>query len=101
MNQKDQKDGRVLKNNLENALADSEQLLFIRSVNSELDINGKHIIRPWCSWELGNFYTKNKDEKYFINLYSVRDYKDKSNIQIHGMKLFQDVVGQKLTGPAI
>ena len=89
-------DGRVVKNMLQVRLDESEQLLFLRTLNSELDIQGKQMLRPWCAWELGNFYRREYgEEKYLINLYSVDYY---SNTLIHGLKLFTGVVGKRLQG---
>ena len=89
-------DGRELKRILQMRLDESMQLLFLRTLNSELDIQGKQMIRPWCAWELGNFYGKEHgEEKYLINLYSVDCY---SNILIHGLKLYTGVQGNKLQG---
>lgn len=60
----------VTKKKLEDALADSNQFLFLRTTNSELRIRGNNnSIRQWCAWEIGNFYTKYKDEKYYTSFY--------------------------------
>ncbi len=92
-------DGRVVKSMLQARLDESVQLLFLRTLNSELDIQGKQLLRPWCAWELGNFYQKKKgEEKYLINLYSVDCY---SNALIHGLKLFTGVEGNRLQGTEI
>ena len=88
------KDGRILKSILENELKSSEQLLFLRTLNSELDIQGKQMLRSWCAWELGNFYYKSH-EKYLINLYSVDKYE---NLQLHGLMLYTGIVGNRLNG---
>lgn len=51
--------GRQLKYDLNNALCRSNQLLFLRTPNSELKIHGGNgYIRHWCAWEIGNFYAK-------------------------------------------
>lgn len=51
--------GRQLKYDLNNALCRSNQLLFLRTPNSELKIQGGNgCIRQWCAWEIGNFYAK-------------------------------------------
>ncbi len=94
-------DGIALKNYLKKELSDSRQLLFLRTVNSELDIQGKQMLRSWCAWELGNFYGIKKDEKYMINLYSVESYKNSNNIQLHGLKLYTGVNNGLLTGNKI
>lgn len=58
------------KKKLEYALKDSNQFLFLRTTNSELRIRGNNnSIRQWCAWEIGNFYTKHKEEKYYTSFY--------------------------------
>ncbi|MFR7390360.1 MAG: hypothetical protein ACLUTU_16370 [Blautia faecis] len=55
---------------MEDALKDSNQFLFPRTTNSELRIRGNNnSIRQWCAWEIGNFYTKHKEEKYYTSFY--------------------------------
>lgn len=99
MHQKELNDGREIKRGLKSELRRSSQLLFLRTLNSELDIQGKQYLKPWCSWELGGFYNANNpNEKYLLNLYSVDGYK---NTQLHGLKLFTGVVGQRLQGREI
>ena len=44
----------ITKKILEDELNRSNQLLFLRTINSELRIRGNHSIRQWCSWEIGN-----------------------------------------------
>lgn len=55
-----------LKKNLNYFLNASNKLLFLRSVNSELHTyvktyglfrQNKRMVRQWCSWEIGNYYT--------------------------------------------
>ena len=92
-------DGIKLKRMLNNELTNSNQLLFLRTVNSELDISGKQYLKPSCSWELGNFYHgRNGDDKFLINLYSVDGYK---NSQLHGLRLYTGVVNKRLEGKVI
>lgn len=94
-----EEDGRIVKNMLQTRLDESDQLLFLRTINSELDIQGKQMLRPWCAWELGNFYRRESgEEKYLINLYSVDCY---SNPLIHGLKLFTGVSENRLQGTEI
>ena len=58
------------KEKLEDALKDSDQFLFLRTTNSELRIRGNNnSIRQWCAWEIGNFYTKHKEDKYYTSFY--------------------------------
>lgn len=92
-------DGEVLKHKLQDELYQSDQLLFLRTINSELDIQGKQFLRPWCAWELGNYYNvKNGEEKYLINLYSIDEYK---NVQTHGLRLFSGIIDQRMQGAKI
>lgn len=63
-------DSIITKKELEDALGGSDQLLFLRTTNSELRIRGNNnSIRQWCAWEIGNFYTKHKNEKYYTSFY--------------------------------
>lgn len=99
MHNDEESDGRVLKDKLKRCLNQSSQLLFLRTLNSELDIQGKQYIKPWCSWELGGFYNgKNPNEKYLLNLYSVDNYR---NIQLHGLKLYTEIRAGKMQGNVI
>ena len=60
----------ITKSKLERALADSDQFLFLRTTNSELRVRGNNnSIRQWCAWEIGNYYNKHKDEKYYTSFY--------------------------------
>ncbi len=60
----------ITKSKLENALADSDQFLFLRTANSELRVRGNNSsVRQWCAWEIGNFYNKHKEEKYYTSFY--------------------------------
>lgn len=60
-----EEDGRIVKNMLQTRLEESSQLLFLRTLNSELDIQGKQMQRPWCAWKLGNFYRKESGEEMY------------------------------------
>ena len=94
MNQGKQEDGNLLKKSLSYELRKSRQLVFLRSPKSELSIQGGHVIRPWCSWELGNFYgcccgvPDKRYEMFLLNLYSVRPY---DNPMLQGMNVFTGV----------
>lgn len=59
----------ITKNQLDKELNNSSQLLFLRTLNSELDYYDSPQIRQWCSWEIGNYYTKNKNKKFYVNFY--------------------------------
>lgn len=61
--------GSITKEKLEDVLKDSNQFLFLRTPNSELRLRGNNSIRQWCAWEIGNFYTKHKEEKYYTSFY--------------------------------
>lgn len=65
-------DSSITKKQLDLELNKSVQFLFLRTLNSELDYYGSSQIRQWCSWEIGNYYTKNKQKKYYINFYGKR-----------------------------
>jgi len=70
------KQSSVTKEKLEVALNDSDQFLFLRTPNSELRMSGNNSIRQWCAWEIGNFYTKHKEEKYYTSFYDKTDFKN-------------------------
>ena len=101
MHHKKMVDGIKLKMDLQKELDGSKQLLFLRTINSELDIQGKQMLRSWCAWELGNFYRNKRGEKYIINLYSVESYKNDYNIQLHGLKLYTGISSGLLSGMII
>lgn len=91
-------DGIILKDSLNTALSSSEQLLFLRSINSELNIGGFKSIRKWCSWEVGNFYsnsTGNNTQKYFLNLYGELPL---GNLHLHGFSLLDSISNSRLIG---
>ena len=79
----------ITKKILEDELNRSNQLLFLRTINSELRIRGNHSIRQWCSWEIGNFYTKHSDEKYYTSFY---DTIEASNDILDTFKPMKEVV---------
>lgn len=59
----------ITKTQLDDELGKSSQLLFLRTLNSELNYYDRPQIRQWCSWEIGNYYTKHKNEKFYVNFY--------------------------------
>lgn len=82
------KSGEDIKQNLMKEILLSDQLLFLRTINSEFSIRGSGNIRGWCSWELGSFYSikkNNKYSKFYIELYR-RGETSSNNIQLDGMK---------------
>lgn len=86
--------GTITKNMLEKALAESEQLLLLRTTNSELHMPGNYnFIRQWCSWEIGNFYTKHKTEKYYTSFY---DRVLPTNDILDSFKPMRDIVQGKI-----
>lgn len=88
------KDGKVLKEKLRENLVQSEQFLFLRSVNSELHLGGSYYVRPWCAWELGNYYEHIKDEKYYISLYGTPPV---NNMQLDGLKMLKGICRGRLS----
>lgn len=85
--------GIITKSSLNNELNTSDQFLFLRTPRSELGIARYKGIRQWCSWEIGNFYCKRKDEKYYINSYDIIPTK---NDMLDSFKPMIDVVGGKI-----
>ena len=82
-----ERNGKLLKEKLENELKESSQLLFLRTTASELNLRGNHIIRQWCSWEIGNFYSKKKEQKYLLAFYN----QNNRNILLDSFHVFHDV----------
>mgnify|MGYP003301738567 CR=1 FL=1 len=103
-------DGAEIKTNLQKALSDSEQFLFLRTSNSELGKSDTKQIRSWCSWEFGNFYgptskglVDRAEEKYYIQVYSDLNKKrtrKKAAVPtiIDGLKRLSDIKQGRLVG---
>lgn len=84
----------ITKRKIDEVLANSAQLLFLRTANSELRVPGNNnSIRQWCAWEIGNFYTKHKEEKYYTSFY---DSAVPKNEILDTFKPMKDVVGGKI-----
>lgn len=94
------KNGVYIKRHLSKALWYSEQFLFLRSLNSELQIKGSYNIKGWCSWEMGNYYRSGYREKYYIELYSRPDTKRKTegSLQLDGFKKVSSIEHGRLHG---
>ena len=103
-------DSAEIKSNLQRALSDSEQFLFLRTTNSELGKTDTKQIRSWCSWEFGNFYgpisnglADRAQEKYYIQVYANMNKKEtrKKTVAptiIDGLKCLSDVKHGRLVG---
>lgn len=100
--------GIDIKANLKKELLRSKQLLFLRTINSELTIRGSGNIRGWCSWELGSFYSLdhcfyrqrfsedlNKNNKFYISIYKSKN-PEINNKQLDGIKPLMEIRGGKL-----
>lgn len=79
----------ITKRQLDDVLKQSDQFLFLRTLNSEFDYYEEKQIRQWCSWEIGNFFTKHRNQKYLINFYGK---KPKDNDLLSTFKEFKYVV---------
>lgn len=96
----DKLEGEMIKSELTEEMRNAEQLLFLRSAQTELKLPGR-MIRGWCSWDLGNFYSYCEEkgqvgsEKYIYNLY---DNDMDQNLQLAGMKCYERVYNQRLEG---
>lgn len=88
-------DGKITKKELESALVESDQFLFLRTPNSELHIKGNNSIRQWCSWEIGFFYLKNRAEKYYTSFYDKRPTR---NDMLDTFSAMLDVVNGEVIG---
>ena len=107
MNQGPYTDGDRLKLSLFNELIGSNQLLFLRTPQSELSLKGNKSITQWCAWEIGNFYGQGCScyrrcpyEQYIINLYSESN-DSFNNMVFHGMQKLTDVKNRRLIGETI
>ena len=80
---------KVTKQELEKALCDSNQFLFLRTTNSEFHVRGNNSIRQWCSWEIGFYYSKNQHEKYYTSFY---DKQPTRNDLLDSFSIMTDVV---------
>ena len=88
-----------IKQNLHKELQNSNQLLLLRTVNSELNIRGRKMIRGWCSWELGVFYNVSSGSinKYYIELYCDNDKNNLDTIdQLDGINKLTGIVNGRL-----
>lgn len=111
MHEEAQTDSRKLKALLNMELSHSEQLLFLRTTNSELCIQGQHYIRPWCMWEIGNYYRnsnhcvksnmrgKGREQSYLLNLYSVDRYE--KDLHLHGFRILESIEKSMMVGREI
>lgn len=78
-------DGAILKDLLYSEMNKCKQLLFLQSINMELNLSGNLSIKPWCAWEIGSFYRKNTGEdKFYISLYK-HPVNSKKNIILDGI----------------
>ncbi|WP_302976462.1 hypothetical protein [uncultured Streptococcus sp.] len=76
---------KKLKNNLIREIRNSDQLLFLRTLNSELALQGgNRQIRQWCAWEIGTFDYKTRgkeDSRFYIDRFR-KNRQSKSQSQI-------------------
>ena len=85
-------DIKILKSKISKEIQSSSQFLFLRTTNSELRIKGNVSIRQWCAWEMGNFYSKNKNEKYLLNFYNGST----KNTLLNTFKIMDGIAGGKI-----
>lgn len=92
--------GLRIKTALSHALIQSNQLLVLLSKNQELLLSGNKSIRPWCAWEIGNFYSmKGGGEQYFLRLYSDLESTDiapSDNVFVEDMQKLSGIGNRKL-----
>ena len=77
----------LLKQIINNEIKTSNQFLFVRTTASELRVKGHSTIRQWCSWEIGNLYDVNKDNKFMIAFYDPNT----NNQILETFKIMKDV----------
>ena len=87
---------KKLKDNLIQEIKKSDQLLFLRTLNSELALQGgKRQIREWCAWEIGTFDYKTNgldESRFYIDRFR-QNKQSKSRSQL--IQDFQPLVGIK------
>lgn len=87
---------KKLKGNLIQEVNKSVQLLFLRTLNSELALQGgKRQIREWCAWEIGTFDYKTNgldESRFYIDRFR-RNKQSKSRSQL--IQDFQPLLGIK------
>ena len=87
---------KKLKGNLIQEINKSDQLLFLRTLNSELALQGgKRQIREWCAWEIGTFDYKTNgldESRFYIDRFR-QNKQSKSRSQL--IQDFQPLVGIK------
>lgn len=87
---------KKLKDNLIQEIKKSDQLLFLRTLNSELALQGgKRQIREWCAWEIGTFDFKTNGldkSRFYIDRFR-QNRQSKSRSQL--IQDFQPLVGIK------
>ena len=104
MHHREADNGLDLKRTLGHELCRSEQLLFLRSPNSELQLKGNKSVRSWCSWELGYFASQTHPdepwfgEEYLLNLYYNGPY---YNLMLHGMRELTNIQNSRMIGKLI
>ena len=89
-----------LKKVLYNELTKCNQLLFLRSPQSEIGAQGNVQVRQWCSWELGVFFRLNRcSNKYLINAYDLEDKNstlNENNIFLETLNPLKSISHQRL-----
>ena len=87
---------KKLKGNLIQEINKSDQLLFLRTLNSELALQGgKRQIREWCAWEIGTFDYKTNgldESRFYIDRFR-QNRQSKSKSQL--IQDFQPLLGIK------
>ena len=87
-------DPHLLKKTLDNDMAKCDQFLFCRSINSELRVKGGQV-RQWCSWEIGNYYCKRLNQKFYTQIYDGSVLLGKSAL-LDTLKPLSGILGGKL-----
>lgn len=71
-----------LKKILSEIMSNCRYFIFLRTLNSELSMQGNSQIRQWCSWEIGTFYQYSnnlEDSKYYIETTHIIENKKQNN----------------------
>lgn len=91
---------KTLKKNLIQEIQNSHQLLFLRTLNSELYLQGgSRQLRQWCAWEIGTFDYKTNGadgSRFFIDRYRPSKQGQSRSRLIQDFKPLREIKNGKL-----
>lgn len=82
--------GIKLKEHINSIMKECDFLLFLRTVNSEINSKGTHHIRQWCSWEIGNFYQYQNEKSLKFCIHTLGNNQN-ANILLDDFKIINSM----------